>query len=55
MSVAFWPTLSLYRQSVFWVLTLPIAALLYIGMTISSAIQYRRGLGGLWKGRVFPD
>ena len=55
MTVAFMPTLSLYRQSIFWALTLPIAALLYAAMTVGSAIQYRRGMGGLWKGRVFIE
>lgn len=55
MSIAFWPTLALCRQSPFWLPTLPIAALLYALMTISSAIHYRRGRGGLWKGRVFVE
>ena len=55
MTVAFMPTLSLYRQSIFWTLTLPIAALLYAAMTVGSAVQYRRGMGGLWKGRVFIE
>lgn len=55
MSIAFKPTLSLYRQSIFWASTLPIAALLYAAMTLGSAVQYRRGLGGLWKGRVFVE
>jgi hopene-associated glycosyltransferase HpnB len=55
MSIAYWPTIRLYGQSALWVPSLPAAALLYAGMTVSSAVQYRRGRGGLWKGRVFSD
>lgn len=55
MCLAFWPTTALYGQAVFWNLTLPVAALFYAAMTIDSAIQYRIGRGGLWKGRVFVD
>ncbi|MGI9437371.1 MAG: glycosyltransferase [Geminicoccaceae bacterium] len=55
MSIAFWPTTKLYEQQGLWTLSLPIAALLYTAMTIDSAIQHRRGRGGLWKGRVFID
>jgi hopene-associated glycosyltransferase HpnB len=55
MSLAYWPTLKLYQQPAWQVLTLPVAALLYAGMTIDSARLYRLGQGGLWKGRVFID
>jgi hypothetical protein len=43
----------LYRLATSWLLSLPLAAALYIAMTVDSAIQYRRGTGGRWKGRVF--
>ncbi len=55
MSIAYWPTLALYRLSPLWLPSLPVAALLYAAMTISSAIHYRRGQGGVWKGRVFVE
>jgi len=31
---------------------LPVAAVLFAAMTVASAIQYRRGAGGRWEGRV---
>ena len=52
MSLAYWPTVRLYRLGPHWALTLPLAAALYTAMTIDSALQYRRGKGGRWKGRV---
>ena len=55
MSVAFRPISALYGQSVFSVSTLPLAALFYLAMTIDSAHRYRRGRGGMWKGRVFVE
>jgi hopene-associated glycosyltransferase HpnB len=53
MAVAYRPTATLYRLATPWLLSLPLAAALYIAMTVDSAIQYRRGTGGRWKGRVF--
>jgi hopene-associated glycosyltransferase HpnB len=55
MSIAFWPTSRLHGQQGLWILSLPIAALLYTAMTLDSALQYRCGRGGLWKGRIFVD
>lgn len=55
MAFAFSPTLKLYRTSILWAPTLPFAALLYTIMTIDSARRYRRGKGGVWKGRAFQD
>jgi hopene-associated glycosyltransferase HpnB len=46
------PTLRLYRLPPWWGLFLPLAALLYAGMTLDSARQYWRGRGGEWKGRT---
>jgi hopene-associated glycosyltransferase HpnB len=55
MAIVFWPTLALYRQSWLWTLSLPLAALFYLGMTLFSAWQYRNGRCGLWKGRVASE
>ena len=52
MIVAYLPALRLYRLSPFWALLLPLTALFYIGATIGSALQYWKGRGGAWKGRV---
>ena len=52
MAVVVLPTLSLYRQSPAWAPVLPIAALLYCAMTVTSAVDYARGHGGRWKGRT---
>jgi hopene-associated glycosyltransferase HpnB len=53
MALAYRPTAKLYRLATPWLPTLPLAAMLYAGMTLDSAIRYRRGAGGRWKGRVF--
>ena len=53
MANAYIPTLRLYRLSVVWSVTLPLAALLFILMTVSSAIRTWRGRGGGWKGRHY--
>ncbi len=55
MSLAYWPTLRLYRASICWIPTLPLAALLYTAMTIDSARLFRQGRGGVWKGRAFQE
>lgn len=53
MLMAYRPTARLYGLGLPWLATLPIAALLYLGMTIDSARRYRHGRGGAWKGRTF--
>lgn len=53
MSGAYIPTLKLYQASFLWAPSLPLAALLYVAMTIDSARRYRQGRGGVWKGRAF--
>ena len=55
MSLAYWPTIRLYRLSWWWVFTLPAIALLYSLMTLDSAIKHYRGQGGAWKGRVYQN
>jgi hopene-associated glycosyltransferase HpnB len=52
MSLAIWPTLQLYRQSLWLAPLLPVSALLYCGMTLHSGVAHYRGRGGAWKGRV---
>ncbi len=50
---AYAPTLKLYGLSFGWILALPLAALLFTLMTLSSAIRYWRGRGSTWKGRSY--
>jgi len=52
MAVVFQPTLRLYRLSLLWGLALPAIALCYMLFTLDSALQFARGRGGLWKGRI---
>ncbi len=53
MAASFAPTLTLYRRSLAWSLLLPLAACLYVLMTIDSARLSWQGRGGIWKGRSF--
>jgi hypothetical protein len=41
-----------YRLNPAWALTLPLAAVFYLGATLHSAVKYWTGSGGAWKGRV---
>jgi hopene-associated glycosyltransferase HpnB len=50
-SSIFVPHLTLYRQNALLAALLPVAAMLYAGMTVASAVAYYRGRGGAWKGR----
>ena len=52
MLIAYAPMVRFYRLNPLWTLTLPAAALFYIGATIHSAIRYWSGTGGMWKGRA---
>jgi hopene-associated glycosyltransferase HpnB len=52
MLIAYAPMVRFYRLNPLWTLTLPFAALFYIGATIDSAIRYWSGTGGVWKGRA---
>jgi hopene-associated glycosyltransferase HpnB len=51
-SVTYLPVLRLYRLSPVRAPGLPLAALLYAGMTADSARRYHAGRGGAWKGRT---
>ena len=51
-SLTFLPTLRLYRRSALLAPLLPVAGLLYLGMTLDSARRHAMGRGGHWKGRA---
>jgi hopene-associated glycosyltransferase HpnB len=53
MSASFWPTIRLYRLRVGWALTLPVAGILFLAMTLESAFKYWRGVTAEWKGRTY--
>lgn len=52
MSLAYLPAVMLYHLNPLWSLTLPLAAVFYMGATVHSAFRYWLGRGGEWKGRV---
>jgi hypothetical protein len=53
MSVAYSPVVRFYRLGLFWALTLPLAAALFLAMTWSSAFHYWGGTHGRWKSRSY--
>jgi hopene-associated glycosyltransferase HpnB len=53
MTIAYWPTIRLYKLSPLWALTLPLVGILYILMTLDSAVRHIQGRGSAWKGRVY--
>ncbi len=53
MLYAYRPTWELYRGDDPAIVLLPLAALLYTAMTVSSAFRHMRGKGGAWKGRTY--
>jgi len=56
MALTFQPMLRFYRQSplwcLIWGLALPAIGTAYAFFTVQSAVDFWRGRGGLWKGRV---
>lgn len=52
MTLAYLPMVRFYRLNPLWALTLPLAALLYMGATFDSAFKFWLGRGGQWKGRA---
>jgi hopene-associated glycosyltransferase HpnB len=52
MCALYWPMIGFYKLPVGWCASLPLAASFYLGATVHSAVQYWRGKGGVWKGRV---
>ncbi|WP_267243383.1 glycosyltransferase [Streptomyces sp. PR69] len=54
MAGSYLPMLRYYGQSPLWALLLPCTALLYLLMTLDSAVAHRKGRGAAWKGRTYP-
>ncbi|MEU9920117.1 glycosyltransferase [Streptomyces griseoluteus] len=57
MAATYVPMLRYYRQPLWLAPLLPFTALLYLLMTLDSAVQHYRGRGAAWKGRTYarPD
>ncbi|GAB7064509.1 glycosyltransferase [Streptomyces mexicanus] len=57
MTATYVPMLRHYRQPLWLAPLLPFTALLYLLMTVDSAVQHYRGRGAAWKGRTYarPD
>ncbi|MEV3928927.1 MULTISPECIES: glycosyltransferase [unclassified Streptomyces] len=53
MAGTYLPMLAYYRQSFWLAPLLPFTAVLYLLMTVDSAVQHHRGLGAAWKGRTY--
>ncbi|MGW4206196.1 glycosyltransferase [Streptomyces sp. NPDC004726] len=53
MAATYLPMLRYYGQSPLFALVLPFTALLYLLMTVDSAVQHYRGRGAAWKGRTY--
>lgn len=53
MTGTYLPMLRYYRQPVALAPLLPLTALLYLLMTVDSAVQHYRGRGAAWKGRTY--
>jgi len=52
MTMTYTTMVRYYRLNPAWALSLPLAALFYLGATMHSAVKYWNGTGGDWKGRV---
>jgi len=52
MLISYVPTIRFYRLNPLWALSLPAAAIFFMWATLDSAMQFWRGKGGTWKGRV---
>jgi hopene-associated glycosyltransferase HpnB len=52
MVLSYLPVMRLYRLNFLWALSLPLAAVFYVGATFHSAWKYWIGRGGEWKGRI---
>ncbi|MDT3400426.1 glycosyltransferase [Streptomyces sp. B1866] len=53
MAATYVPMLRYYRQTLWLAPLLPFTALLYLLMTVDSAVQHYRGRGAAWKGRTY--
>jgi hopene-associated glycosyltransferase HpnB len=52
MTTTYTPITRYYRRSPLWSMTLPLAAVFYMGATMQSALKFWLGRGGEWKGRA---
>jgi hopene-associated glycosyltransferase HpnB len=52
MTITYAPMIRFYQLPLLWCVSLPLIALFYAAATFHSALQYWRGQGGVWKGRV---
>lgn len=52
MSISYAPMVRFYGLFPLWCVGLPVIAMFYAVATIHSAVQYRLGRGGHWKGRI---
>ncbi|WP_432039617.1 glycosyltransferase [Streptomyces cucumeris] len=53
MAGTYVPMLRYYRQTLWLAPLLPLTALLYLLMTVDSALRHYRGRGAAWKGRTY--
>ncbi|MFH8467785.1 glycosyltransferase [Streptomyces sp. NPDC017991] len=53
MTATYLPMLRYYRQPLALAPLLPFTALMYLFMTVDSAVQHYRGRGAAWKGRTY--
>jgi hypothetical protein len=53
MAAAYLPTVRFYGLASAWALTLPLAGLLFLAMTVASALNYWRGIRAQWKRRSY--
>ncbi|WP_405709231.1 MULTISPECIES: glycosyltransferase [unclassified Streptomyces] len=53
MTATYLPMLGYYRLSLWSAPLLPFTAVLYLLMTVDSAVQHYRGRGAAWKGRTY--
>ncbi|MBP0460073.1 glycosyltransferase [Streptomyces montanisoli] len=53
MTGSYLPMLRYYREPLWTAPLLPFTALLYLLMTVDSAVQHYRGRGAAWKGRTY--
>lgn len=53
MCFTYYPTIRYFSLPVVFVLPLPLIAILYLMMTITSAVRYTFGVRSCWKGRKY--
>jgi hopene-associated glycosyltransferase HpnB len=55
MAAVYLPVVRFYRLPWPWCLTLPVAGVLFMAMTLTSAINYYRGVRARWKDRAYAS